>query len=459
MTTVEQPGAACHPAIKTYDIRGRAGSEVTPELARATGEAFAHYLQATEVVVGHDMRPTSPELAQAFADGVRSRGADVLWAGLTATDVIYFAAGTLHLPAAMITASHNPASDNGIKLTRANVGPVARGSGLEEIHSLLHAGLPARAAGARPGTTTGIHLQDDYTACLREQVDLEGLRPLRIVADAGNGMAGLTWPPLLAGLPVETVELYFDLDGTFPNHDANPMEAANLRDLQQAVVEHGADLGFAFDGDGDRCFVIDELGRTVPPCALLALLASRHLAAQPGGTVVHDLLTSHATTETIREYGGLPVRSRVGHAFVKQQMQATNAILGGEASGHYYFGRFWHADSGPLAALHTLAALGTQTKPASELFAPLTRYVTSGEINIPAADPRATVRHIAQEFPDTTDFLDGLTVTYGPGRWFNVRASNVEPVVRLTIEAASRTDVDDIRRSILRLLPGGDSWR
>ncbi|MEU8919493.1 phosphomannomutase/phosphoglucomutase [Kitasatospora sp. NPDC048545] len=455
MTTVEEPGAACHPAIKTYDIRGRAGSEVTPELARATGEAFVHFLQATEVIVGHDMRPTSPELAQAFAAGVRSRGADVLWAGLTATDVIYFASGTLGLPAAMITASHNPASDNGIKLTRAGVGPIARGSGLEEIHSLLHTGLPALAAGARSGTTTGVQLQADYTSCLRGQVDLDRIRPLRIVADAGNGMAGLTWPPLLAGLPVEMVELYFELDGTFPNHDANPMEPANLRDLQQAVVEHGADLGLAFDGDGDRCFVVDELGQAVPPCALLALLACRHLADQPGGTVVHDLLTSHATTETIREHGGVAVRSRVGHAFVKAQMQATDAILGGEASGHYYFGRFWHADSGPLAALHTLAAVGTQPWPASELFAPFTRYVTSGEINIPAADPRATVHHVAQAFPGATDLLDGLTVTYGPGRWFNLRASNVDPVVRLTIEAGSRTDVGDLRRRVLSLLPGG----
>ncbi|MFJ5879915.1 phosphomannomutase/phosphoglucomutase [Kitasatospora cineracea] len=451
MTTNQEKGAGCHPAIKTYDIRGRTGTEVTADLAYGTGAAFAHLLQASEIVVGYDMRPSSLGLAEAFAEGVRSRGADVLWTGLTATDVVYFASGTLNLPAAMITASHNPASDNGIKLNRAGAGPVAHGSGLEKIHSLLHTGLPDRPAGSRTGTTTEIDLQQDYTACLRGQVDLGGLRPLRIVVDAGNGMGGLTWPPLLEGLPVETVELYFDLDGTFPHHDANPMDPANLRDLQKAVLDHQADLGFAFDGDGDRCFVVDELGRPVPPCALLALLARQHLTAQPGGTIVHDLLTSHATAEAIREHGGTAVRSRVGHAFVKQQMQATGAILGGEASGHYYFGRFWHADSGPLAALHTLAAVGTQPRPVSELLAPFTRYATSGEINIPADDPQATVRQLARAFPDA-DLLDGLTVVDGPGRWFNLRASNVDPVARLTIEAHTDAEVDDQRNRVLSLL-------
>jgi phosphomannomutase len=419
----------CHPAIKTYDIRGPL-VDVTPDLARAIGRAFAELTGAERIVVGHDMRPTSPQLARCFANGARSAGADILWMGLASTDQVYFASGALRLHAAVVTASHSPASDNGIKLTRPGASPVAKDTGLEDIHALLHRDAQPTP---RPGSITPLDVTVPYLRHLLALVPLTLARPLKVVVDAGNGMGGLVWPQLTRDLPIKTVGLYMDLDGTFPHHDANPMDPANLTDLQAAIPAHGADLGIAFDGDADRCFLVDDQGTAVPPCALLAALATRLLANHPGATVVHDVLTSTATREIITEQGGKPVVARVGSAYVKQAMATHNALLGAEASGHYYFRDFWHADSGPLAALHALAALGASPQPASEQLRPYTRYATSGEINIPAADPAALVEALRMAYP-THDDLDGITVHRGPNTWFNIRPSNVDPVVRLTIE-------------------------
>ncbi|MDV9168601.1 phosphomannomutase/phosphoglucomutase [Streptomyces sp. W16] len=451
----------CHP-IKAYDIRGHV-DDVTPELARAVGEAFASLTGATTIVVAHDMRPTSPALANAFTDGVTTTGTDVIPLGLASTDQLYFASGTLDLPAAMITASHNPASDNGIKLVGPGASPIARDTGLEDIHTYLHTGqLPhqphSRQAPASAGRLHPADLHDAYTHYVRGLVDLDGIRPLKVVIDAGNGMAGHVLPDLLEDLPLAVVPLYFELDGTFPHHDADPMNPANLTDLQAAVVANGADLGIAFDGDADRCFILDEHGAPVPPCALLAWLAERLLARRPGATVVHDLLTSAGTIEAITEAGGTPVRSRVGHAFVKLAMEAHGAALGGEASGHYYFGHFWHADSGALAALHVLDVLGHSDQTVSHATAPYRRYASSGEVNRRVRDAPAVLKAVEKAFEGRgfIDRLDGLSVSLGSGRWFNLRPSNVEPVVRLTAEAPTDQAMDELRNDVLEVIASAD---
>ncbi|MEV6483359.1 phosphomannomutase/phosphoglucomutase [Streptomyces sp. NPDC051576] len=447
----------CHP-IKAYDIRGPV-DDVTPELARTVGEAFAHLTEATTIVVAHDMRPTSPALADAFAAGAIATGTDVITLGLASTDQLYFASGTLDLPAAMVTASHNPASDNGIKLVGPGASPIARDTGLEDIHTYLHTGRLPRQSGSRPSpaSTGRVHaadLHDAYTHYVRGLVDLSGIRPLKVVIDAGNGMAGHVLPDLLEGLPLGIVPLYFDLDGTFPHHDADPMTPANLTDLQAAVISNGADLGIAFDGDADRCFILDEHGAPVPPCALLAWLATRFLASKPGFTVVHDLLTSAGTIEAITEAGGTPVRSRVGHAFVKLAMEAHGAALGGEASGHYYFGDFWHADSGSLAALHVLDILGHGDQTVSQATAPYRRYASSGEVNRRVRDAPAALKTVEKAFEGRgfIDHLDGLSVSLGSGCWFNIRPSNVDPVVRLTAEAPTDQTMRELRDEVLELI-------
>ncbi|WP_405908745.1 phosphomannomutase/phosphoglucomutase [Streptomyces sp. NBC_00828] len=451
----------CHP-IKAYDIRGHV-DDVTPALARTVGEAFAYLTEATTIVVAHDMRPTSPALADAFTAGVTATGTDVITLGLASTDQLYFASGTLDLPAAVITASHNPASDNGIKLVGPGASPIARDTGLEDIHAYLHTGqLPhqshSRQAPASAGRVHPADLHDAYTHYLRGLVELTGVRPLKVAIDAGNGMAGHVLPDLLKGLPLSIVPLYFELDGTFPHHDADPMNPANLTDLQAAVVASGADLGIAFDGDADRCFILDEHGAPVPPCALLAWLAARLLARRPGATVVHDLLTSAGTIEAITEAGGTPVRSRVGHAFVKLVMEAHGAALGGEASGHYYFGDFWHADSGALAALHVLDVLGHSDQTVSQAITPYRRYASSGEVNRRVRNAPAVLEAVESAFDGRgfIDHLDGLSVSLGSGRWFNLRPSNVEPVVRLTAEAPTDHTMGELRDQILEVIAGAD---
>ncbi|TDE15941.1 phosphomannomutase/phosphoglucomutase [Jiangella asiatica] len=459
------------PILKAYDIRGVVPDQLDDDTARAIGWAAAHVLAGGRggLVVGHDMRPTSPRLAAAFADGATAAGTDVVLAGLTSTDQLYYASGALNLPGAMFTASHNPARYNGIKLCRAGAAPVGRDTGLLEMKALIDDGVPpAPAVGAR-GAVEHRDTLGDYAKHLHGLVDLTGSRPLTVVVDAGNGMAGLTAPAALAvvdGLTV--VQLYFELDGTFPNHEANPIDPANLVDLQAAVREHGADVGLAFDGDADRCFVVDERGEPVSPSALTALIAVRELARDPGAQVVHNLITSKAVPEIIAEHGGVPVRTRVGHSLIKQTMAETGAIFGGEHSGHFYFRDFWRADSGMLAALHTLAALGTdqQARPLSRLLAPYERYAASGEINSTVHDADAVTARVEKTFGDaadvTIDRLDGLTVehTGAPMWWFNLRPSNTEPLLRLNVEGADRAVMERVRDDVLRVVrePGeGDA--
>ena len=466
--------------IKAYDVRGLVPEQLNPRVVTALGSAFAQVVVLPEgqegVVVGHDMRPSSPELARAFAAGVAAHGVDVTMIGLCSTDGLYHASGSLDLPGAMLTASHNPAEYNGIKLCRAGARPVGQDTGLAEVRDLaqwlldrgdLHPGLGTSAA----GTITETDTLAGYAAYLHSLVDLSGIRPLTVVVDAGNGMAGHTVPEVLGldGLPITVVPLYFELDGTFPNHEANPLDPENLRDLQAAVLEHGADLGLAFDGDADRCFVVDERGEPVTPSAITALVATREIGkAVAGGadpaevTVVHNVICSTVVPETIADLGARAVRTRVGHSFIKAQMAEHEAVFGGEHSAHYYFRDFWYADTGMLAALHVLAALGEQDRPLSELVAPFERYAASGEINSRVEDvasATARVRAWGDEQGAGADTLDGLTMTRTeePSWWFSLRPSNTEPLLRLNVEAADQPTMERVRDTVLELVRGGDA--
>ncbi|MFD6681059.1 phosphomannomutase/phosphoglucomutase [Micromonospora parva] len=449
--------------VKAYDVRGTVPDQWDERVAEALGAAFTQLLNSTDepgdaVVVGYDMRGTSPGLAAAFATGVRAEGRSVIEIGLASTDLLYYASGSLDLPGAMFTASHNPAQYNGIKMCRSGARPIGQESGLAEIRDRAQAMLDsgdARPAGAPTRPAERRDLLPDYAGYLRKLVDLSGIRPLKVVVDAGNGMGGFTVPTVLGDaalspLPLEIVPLYFELDGTFPNHEANPLDPANLVDLQRAVVEHGADIGLAFDGDADRCFVIDERGEPVSPSAITALVAARELAKHPGSTVIHGLITSSAVAEIIREHGGKPVVARVGHSFIKAEMARTNAVFGGEHSAHYYFRDFWFADTGMLAAMHTLAALGEQSLPLSVLTGEYERYVASGEINSTVADQAAAVAEVRAAYPDAVaDEMDGLTLRFPDGAWFNLRASNTEPLLRLNVEAPTRDRMVSLRDDVL----------
>ena len=439
--------------VKAYDIRGVVPDQLDAGIARDVGAAFARVVDARAVVIGNDMRPSSPELVAAFAEGVTSTGADVVEIGLASTDLLYFASGHLDLPGAMFTASHNPAKYNGIKLCRAGAAPVGQESGLAEIRAMVEGGLPE--PGERRGSVEQREVLSDYADYLRGLVDLSKNRRLTVVVDAGNGMAGHTVPTVFDGLPLDVVPMYFELDGSFPNHEANPIEPENLRDLQAKVREIGADVGLAFDGDADRCFVVDEKGDPVSPSTVTSIAAVRELARDPGAAVIHNLITSRAVPEIVAEHGGVPIRSRVGHSFIKAEMARTGAIFGGEHSGHYYFRDFWRADSGLLAAMHVLAALGTQDRPLSELAAEYVRYVASGEINSEVHDQAARVAAIKATFSGRdgveTDELDGLTVG-APEWWFNVRASNTEPLLRLNVEAADQATMESVRDEVLALI-------
>jgi phosphomannomutase len=441
--------------FKAYDIRGIVPDEFDEQVAESVGAAFARLTGARSVVTVHDMRTSSAPLAEAFGRGAAAQGVDVVEAGLGSTDMLYYASGALGMPGAMITASHNPAKYNGIKLCRAGARPVGADTGLTQLRDMASAGVPA--AGGPAGTITRRDLLSGYADHLKTLVDLSGIRPLTVAVDAGNGMAGHTVPKVFEGLPITLVPLYFELDGTFPNHEANPIDPENLRDLQRAVLEAGADIGLAFDGDADRCFVVDERGHIVSPSVLTALIAVRELAREPGGTVIHNLITSQAVPEIIAEQGGSPVRTRVGHSFIKTRMAETNAVFGGEHSGHFYFRDFWFADSGMLAALHVLAALGTQDAPLSELLAGYARYVASGEINSEVADQAAVTAQVRAEFTGRpgigADELDGLTIT-GDGWWFNLRPSNTEPLLRLNLEAADEATMLRLRDEVLGLVRG-----
>ncbi len=464
--------------VKAYDVRGTVPDQLDPEVARALGVAFADVVVGPDgapgCVIGHDMRDSGPALVSAFADGVRSRGLSVTLIGLCSTDGLYYASGSLDLPGAMFTASHNPAKYNGIKLCRSGARPVGQDSGLADIRTLAEGLLTDGVPDDEPtGPLVERDVLADYAGFLRGLVDLSGIRPLTVVVDAGNGMGGFTVPAVLgteAGLPELplTVEpLYFELDGTFPNHEANPLEPENLRDLQAAVRAHGADLGVAFDGDADRCFVVDERGEPVSPSAITALIARREVAravaegADPADVaVVHNVITSAQVPEVIAATGARAVRTRVGHSFIKGEMARHGAVFGGEHSAHYYFRDFWFADTGMLAAMHVLAALGEQDAPLSEVMADLSRYPASGEVNSTVADaPAATdaVLAWAQEQGVTVDRLDGLTLVHEGGAddpmwWLNLRASNTEPLLRLNVEAADTETMARVRDTVLGIV-------
>ncbi|MGW4715046.1 phosphomannomutase/phosphoglucomutase [Nocardia sp. NPDC004260] len=455
--TVARSAEFVNAVIKAYDVRGVVGDQIDAEFVRDVGASFARLMRAegaNRIVIGHDMRDSSPELSAAFADGVLGQGLDVVHIGLASTDQLYFASGRLDCPGAMFTASHNPARYNGIKLCRAKALPVGQDTGLAAIKNELVDGVPAYP-GER-GSATESNLLTEYADFLRGLVDLGDIRPLTIAVDAGNGMGGYTVPAVLGTLPqVTIVPLYFELDGTFPNHEANPLDPANLVDLQKLVRESGADIGLAFDGDADRCFVVDENGDPVAPSAITALVAERELAKEPGAVIIHNLITSRAVPELVHELGGTPVRTRVGHSFIKQEMAATGAVFGGEHSAHYYFRDFWGADSGMLAALHVLAALGEKDRPVSELMASYATYAASGEINSTVADAGERTLAVVDAFADrahSVDRLDGVTVQLADNAWFNLRASNTEPLLRLNVEARSAEEVDALVTEILSIV-------
>ncbi|MEB3019971.1 phosphomannomutase/phosphoglucomutase [[Mycobacterium] crassicus] len=452
---MSRPAAAVHRVIKAYDVRGLVGSEIDESLVAEVGAAFARLMAdegARQVVIGHDMRDSSPPLSAAFAEGVVAQGLDVVRIGLASTDQLYFASGSLDCPGAMFTASHNPAAYNGIKLCRAGAKPVGADTGLGLIRDQLIDGIdPTAGRGAPRGTISDRDVLADYAEFLHSLVDITGLRPLRVAVDAGNGMAGHTAPAVFGSVgSITLLPLFFELDGNFPNHEANPLDPANLVDLQAFVRDSGADIGLAFDGDADRCFVVDERGEPVSPSAVTGLVAARELAREPGATVIHNLITSHAVPELVAERGGTPLRSRVGHSFIKALMADTGAIFGGEHSAHYYFRDFWGADSGMLAALHVLAALGEQQRPLSELTADYQRYAASGEINYTltdGVDASVLVDAVVGSFGEravSVDHLDGVTVDLGDGTWFNMRSSNTEPLLRLNVEAPGADAVDAV---------------
>ena len=445
--------------FKAYDIRGLVGSELTKQFAFSTGVAFAKFLELERepatVVIGEDMRPSSPELADAFSAGVTSQGLDVIRIGLASTDMLYFAAGKLNLPGAMFTASHNPAEYNGIKMCLSGARPIGKESGLLTIEKYVREGVPVSL---RPvGKESHREMLNEYVDHLLKLVDVSSIRKLKIVVDAGNGMAGHTAPAVFAKMNVDVTEMYYELDGTFPNHEANPIDEENLKDLKKMVKQKGADIGLAFDGDADRCFLVDENGAAVNPSLLTALIADRELKKKPGSPIIYNLISSRAVKEIVEENGGKALRSRVGHSFIKAMMAESGAIFGGEHSGHFYFADFWRADSGMLAALHAIAALGESDKSLSELLKPYARYVASGEINSKVSDSKAVMAHIKELYASkpgvTTDELDGLTVN-GDTWWFNVRASNTEPLLRLNVEAKTQGEMSSVRDEVLAVIRG-----
>ncbi len=443
--------------FKAYDIRGLVETELTPDFAFRVGLAFARFLEQERepgtIVIGEDMRPSSPVLAEAFSAGATSNGMDVIRIGLASTDMLYFASGKLNMPGAMFTASHNPAEYNGIKMCKSGARPIGKETGLQVIERYVFDGspIPMRSVGAE----TTRHMLAEYVSYLLSLVNVSDIRPLKIVVDAGNGMAGYTARPLFEKLNVELIELYFDLDGTFPNHDANPIDPANMRDLQKAVRKQKADIGLAFDGDADRCFLVDEKGEIVNPSALTSLIAERELALHPNSSVIYNLISSRAVPEVVEECGGTAIRSRVGHSYIKKLMADTGAVFGGEHSGHFYFRDFWFADSGMLAALHAIAALGSQNSSLSKILKKYQRYFSSGEINSTVSNPAEIMLEIERVFGSrdgvTIDHLDGLTVS-AEAWWFNLRSSNTEPLLRLNVEAKTEARLNRVREEVLALL-------
>ena len=443
--------------IKAYDIRGLVKDEVTPDFSFSLGVAFAKFLEherePATIVVGEDMRPSSPLLADAFTDGATSQGMDVIRLGLTSTDMLYFASGKLNLPGVMFTASHNPAKYNGMKLCKSGARPIGQESGLAKIRELIQEGVPISN---RPvGSVRKQDLLKEYVDYLLASFPKNAFkkRKLKVVIDAGNGMAGFTAPAVMARLNVELIPMYFELDGNFPNHEANPIDSANLKDLQKRVKKERADIGLAFDGDADRCFLIDQAGELVNPSALTALIAARELKAKPGATIIYNLISSKAVAEVIAEHGGIGVRSRVGHSYIKNLMAESGAVFGGEHSGHFYFKNFWRADSGMLAGLYAIAELMASKGNLAQLLAPYNRYVASGEINSKVKDVTKSIAKVRDKYHGQyqVDELDGLTITANSW-WFNLRGSNTEPLLRLNVEANTQKEMVKIRDAVLSLI-------
>ena len=443
--------------IKAYDIRGLVKDEVTPDFSFSLGVAFAKFLEherePATIVVGEDMRPSSPLLADAFTDGATSQGMDVIRLGLTSTDMLYFASGKLNLPGVMFTASHNPAKYNGMKLCKSGARPIGQDSGLAKIRELIQEGVPISN---RPvGSVRKQDLLKEYVDYLLASFPKNTFkkRKLKVVIDAGNGMAGFTAPAVMARLNVELIPMYFELDGNFPNHEANPIDSANLKDLQKRVKKERADIGLAFDGDADRCFLIDQAGELVNPSALTALIAVRELKAKPGATIIYNLISSKAVAEVIAEHGGIGVRSRVGHSYIKNLMAESGAVFGGEHSGHFYFKNFWRADSGMLAGLYAIAELMASKGDLAQLLAPYNRYVASGEINSKVKDVTKSIAKVRDKYHGQyqVDELDGLTIT-ADSWWFNLRGSNTEPLLRLNVEANTQKEMVKIRDAVLSLI-------
>ncbi|MCS4489490.1 phosphomannomutase/phosphoglucomutase [Corynebacterium sp. ES2794-CONJ1] len=446
--------------IKAYDVRGVYGESLDAHLVKDIGAAFGYLVRTMgqeKIAIGYDMRPSSPELSRAFAEGAAEQGIDVVIVGLSSTDQLYFYSGHYNLAGAMFTASHNPAQYNGIKMCHAGAKPVGQESGLADITEMLLEGIPPYH-----GPLGAIDTEDcleDYGNYLKGLVDLKDIRPLTVAVDAANGMAGLTVPEVFSSLPIDIKPLYFELDGTFPNHEANPLDPKNLEDLQAFTPKVGADIGLAFDGDADRCFVIDEKGQSVSPSAICALIAERYLERYPQATVIHNVITSRSVPEIIAENGGRAVRTRVGHSFIKKIMADEGAVFGGEHSAHYYFQEFFHADSGLLAALHVLAALGSTDQSLSEMMAKYHRYHASGEINTrlsSAAEQQQRTQAVLEAFAEriaAVDELDGVSVFLKDSpAWFNIRASNTEPLLRLNVEAPTAQEVDSLVTKILQII-------
>jgi len=448
--------------IKAYDVRGIVPTDLDEDICYLIGQAFVVALKLRkadggcgQVVVAHDMRPSGPSLVKSFTKGVTEQGVDVVHMGLASTDGLYFATGFLNIAGAMFTASHNPAEYNGIKLAKAGAAPVGQDSGLREITQLVLNGIDKYSGPV--GTETSKDLNAEYVKYLHSLVDLKAARKLKVVIDAGNGMGGFSVPKVFENSNFEIVPMYFELDGSFPNHEANPIEPANLVDLQKRVLVEKADLGIAFDGDADRAFFIDEKGQSITPSAITALIAKRELKREPGSTIIHNLITSRSVAEVVAENGGTARKTRVGHSFIKQVMKDTNAIFGGEHSGHFYFRDFWFADSGMLAALNVLAALGETNAGTtfSSLIKEFDRYVASGEINTRVKDVSATSKKVKEHFAGAKNVqieeLDGLTFA-GDTWWVNVRPSNTEPLLRLNAEAKEHATMEKVRDEVLAII-------
>jgi len=442
--------------FKAYDVRGVYPEQLDEDLARRIGRAFIALTGAGTLAIGQDMRPSSSPMADALAEGATSQGADVIRVGLCSTDMIYYVSGALDVAAIMLTASHNPSRYNGLKFCRPGAVPVGQDSGLAQLKDMVAAGEPNGAAAAPGSVRAGENLLARYAEHVRSFVDKGVLRPLKVVADAGNGMAGHVVPPVFDGLPFELVPMYFELDGTFPHHPADPINPANLADLRERVLAEGADVGLAFDGDADRVFLVDERGGIVQSSLVCALVARTMCEREPGATVLYNLICSRVVPETIRAAGGNPVRTRVGHSFIKAVMAQTGAIFGGEHSGHYYFRDNYRADSGLVAALVVLEVLSRAGMPLSEVLAPYRRYADSGEINrrIEGEDLKAVIDRVAERYPpDTRDWTDGLTIDT-PEWWFNLRPSNTEPLLRLNTEAETEEEMARVRDEVLEVVDG-----